>query len=106
MARPARANLSGGDSALLGIGATLQFIILEWAEDALGMSLSEGAALQVIVSVGVAAGAIVAAIRIPLKRSLDVLPVGMLMGAALIAIAFYSRDIFPSEWSIALGPLH
>ncbi|CCD29252.1 Major facilitator superfamily (MFS_1) transporter [Candidatus Glomeribacter gigasporarum BEG34] len=89
-----------------GIGATLQFIILEWAEDALGMSLSEGAALQVIVSVGVAAGAIVAAIRIPLKRSLDVLPVGMLMGAALIAIAFYSRDIFPSEWSIALGPLH
>jgi len=33
-----------------GIGATLQFIILKWAEDALDMDLSQGAILQAIVA--------------------------------------------------------
>ena len=40
-----------------GAGATLQFIVLKWAEVSLGMSLSEGAILQAVVAVGVAAGA-------------------------------------------------
>ncbi|WP_063898155.1 lysophospholipid transporter LplT, partial [Burkholderia ubonensis] len=43
-----------------GAGATLQFIVLKWAEVSLGMSLSEGALLQAVVAVGVAAGAIAA----------------------------------------------
>lgn len=51
-----------------GAGATLQFIVLKWAEVSLGMSLSEGALLQAVVAVGVAAGAIAAAGRIPLKK--------------------------------------
>ena len=33
-----------------GIGATLQFIILKWAESTLGMNLSQGAILQAIVA--------------------------------------------------------
>ncbi|MGU7780306.1 lysophospholipid transporter LplT [Burkholderia sp. PU8-34] len=86
-----------------GAGATLQFIVLKWAEVSLGMSLSEGALLQAVVAVGVAAGAIAAAGRIPLKKSLTVLPVGIVMGIAVMLMAFYTRDLFPSSWVIHLG---
>ncbi|AOJ38373.1 MULTISPECIES: lysophospholipid transporter LplT [Burkholderia] len=88
-----------------GAGATLQFIVLKWAEVSLGMSLSEGAILQAVVAVGVAAGAIAAAARIPLKKSLTVLPVGIIMGIAVMLMAFYTRDLFPSNWAVHIGHL-
>ncbi|MGI4814786.1 MAG: hypothetical protein ACRYGG_15845 [Janthinobacterium lividum] len=62
------------------------------------MSLSEGAILQAIVAVGVAVGAILAAARVPLNKSLTVLPVGIAMGAGVMIMAFYTRDIFPANW--------
>lgn len=86
-----------------GAGATLQFIVLKWAEVSLGMSLSEGALLQAVVAVGVAAGAIAAAGRIPLKKSLTVLPAGIIMGIAVMLMAFYTRDLFPSNWVLHVG---
>ena len=88
-----------------GAGATLQFIVLKWAEESLGMSLSEGAILQAVVAVGVAGGAIAAAGRIPLKKSLTVLPVGIMMGIAVMLMAFYTRDLFPSDWVVHVGHL-
>ncbi|CAN0621792.1 Lysophospholipid transporter LplT [Burkholderia multivorans] len=88
-----------------GAGATLQFIVLKWAEVSLGMSLSEGAILQAVVAVGVAGGAIAAAGRIPLKKSLTVLPVGIMMGIAVMLMAFYTRDLFPSDWVVHVGHL-
>ncbi|PFH13272.1 MULTISPECIES: lysophospholipid transporter LplT [Burkholderia] len=88
-----------------GAGATLQFIVLKWAEVSLNMSLSEGAILQAVVAVGVAGGAIAAAARIPLKKSLTVLPVGIIMGIAVMLMAFYTRDLFPSHWALHLGHL-
>ncbi|MCA8094601.1 lysophospholipid transporter LplT [Burkholderia anthina] len=88
-----------------GAGATLQFIVLKWAEVSLNMSLSEGAILQAVVAVGVAAGAIAAAARIPLKKSLTVLPVGIIMGIAVMLMAFYTRNLFPSHWALHLGHL-
>jgi len=89
-----------------GAGATLQFIVLKWAEVSLGMSLSEGAILQAVVAVGVAAGAIIAASRVPLKKSLSVLPVGIVMGVAVMLMAFYTRDLFPAHWGFHFGRLH
>ena len=89
-----------------GAGATLQFIVLKWAEVSLGMSLSEAAILQAVVAVGVAAGAIFAASRVPLKKSLSVLPVGIMMGIAVMLMAFYTRDLFPAHWGIYFGRMH
>jgi len=89
-----------------GAGATLQFIVLKWAEVSLGMSLSEGAILQAVVAVGVAAGAIIAASRVPLKKSLSVLPVGIMMGIAVMLMAFYTRSLFPAHWGVYFGHLH
>lgn len=78
-----------------GAGATLQFIVLKWAEHALGMNLSQSAILQAIVAVGVAVGAVYAAARIPLKKSLTVLPMGVAMGVLVTLMAFYSRGLMP-----------
>jgi MFS transporter, LPLT family, lysophospholipid transporter len=89
-----------------GAGATLQFIVLKWAEVSLGMSLSEGAILQAVVAVGVAAGAIIAASRVPLKKSLSVLPVGIMMGIAVMLMAFYTRSLFPAHWGVYFGHMH
>ena len=85
-----------------GAGATLQFIVLKWAESALGMSLSQGAILQAVVAFGVAGGAIYAAARIPLKKALGVLKYGVMMGALVMIMAIYRKDLLP-DVSVDLG---
>jgi len=69
-----------------GAGATLQFIVLRWAEQRLHMPLSQGAILQGIVAIGVALGAVIAGRTVPLKKSLSVLPVGAAMGLAVMSL--------------------
>jgi LPLT family lysophospholipid transporter-like MFS transporter len=71
-------------SLFWGAGATLQFIVLKWAEKALGMPLDKAAILQGVVAVGVAFGAMAAARRVPLKKSLGVMPLGLAMGLVVI----------------------
>uniref|UniRef100_UPI004048A246 lysophospholipid transporter LplT n=1 Tax=Polynucleobacter sp. TaxID=2029855 RepID=UPI004048A246 len=78
-----------------GAGATLQFIVLKWAESALGMNLSQGAILQAVVAFGVAGGSIWAASHITLKKSLNVLIYGVMMGALVMVMAIYNRDLLP-----------
>jgi hypothetical protein len=77
-----------------GIGATLQFIILKWAEATLDMDLSEGAILQAVVAVGVAGGAMWAAARVPLKNSLSVLKYGVIMGFFVITLSGFQIEQF------------
>jgi MFS family permease len=78
-----------------GAGATLQFIVLKWAEHALGLDLTMASVMQAAVALGVAAGAISAAVRVPLKKSLSVLPLGVGMGLTTVALAFFNRDLLP-----------
>jgi LPLT family lysophospholipid transporter-like MFS transporter len=70
-----------------GAGATLQFIVLRWSADMLGMDLSQGAVLQALAAVGIAFGAVLAAARVSLKRSLSVLPVGIVMGLTVSVLS-------------------
>ncbi len=69
-----------------GAGATLQFIVLKWAEVALGYTLSQATVLQGIVAVGIAGGAVLAAKFVPLNRAVNVVPVGIGMGAIVIVM--------------------
>jgi LPLT family lysophospholipid transporter-like MFS transporter len=88
-----------------GAGATLQFIVLKWAEVALNMSLSQGAILQAISAVGVAGGAVWAASRIPLKQSLKVLPYGVVMGIGVCFMAIYHIDMIPPIVLLQFGKM-
>src|SRR5581483_1178591 len=69
-----------------GAGATLQFIVLKWAEVHLGLPLDQGAVLQGVTAIGIAAGAVIAGRFVPLRRSLSVLPVGVAMGFTILAM--------------------
>jgi LPLT family lysophospholipid transporter-like MFS transporter len=75
-----------------GAGATLQFIVLKWAEVQLGLSLSRAAVLQGVVAVGIAVGAVLAARVVTLRGSLRVLPVGAAMGL-LVPIMTLVQDV-------------
>jgi len=69
-----------------GAGAALQFIIIKWAEKSLHMPLDQGAMLQGISALGIALGAVLAARYIPLKKAVNVLPVGIAMGVTVITL--------------------
>ncbi|WP_019140907.1 lysophospholipid transporter LplT [Noviherbaspirillum massiliense] len=69
-----------------GAGATLQFIVLKWAEKSLHMPLDKAAILQGVFALGVAFGAGAAARFVPLKKSLTVMPLGVLMGMVVMTM--------------------
>jgi MFS family permease len=77
-----------------GAGATLQFIVLKWAERSLHMPLDKATSLIGVVAIGVAVGAAMAAKLIPLKKSLTVIPLGIIMGLVVTAMTMvYSLTI-------------
>ena len=88
-----------------GAGATLQFIVIKWAQVALHMNLSQGAILQAISAVGVAGGAVWAAWRVPLRKSLNVLPYGIAMGLVVCVMAIYNSDLLPNTTLMTVGKL-
>jgi MFS transporter, LPLT family, lysophospholipid transporter len=71
-----------------GAGATLQFIVLKWAEKSLNLPLSQGAVLQGVSALGIALGAVLAARFVPLKRAVRVLPFGIGMGLVVLAMVW------------------
>jgi MFS family permease len=88
-----------------GAGATLQFIVLEWARAALGFPLSKATALQGITAVGIALGAVVAARFVSLRQAVSVLPVGVAMGLIVIAMNFVSALWAAIPLLVAVGAL-
>ena len=88
-----------------GAGATLQFIVIKWAETALGYTLSEATLLQGICAVGIAAGAVVAARFVPLHRAVNVVPVGIAMGLMVIAMIFARSIAVAIPLMILIGAL-
>jgi len=78
-----------------GAGATLQFIVIEWADEALGYNLSQASILQGVVAAGIAAGAVIASVRVSLDRAVGVIPLGIAMGLMVIGMIFV-RDVWVS----------
>jgi MFS family permease len=69
-----------------GAGATLQFIVIKWAEHNLGMGLSQASMMQGVVAVGVALGSVLAARFVTLRRSVQVIPLGIAMGITVMVM--------------------
>jgi MFS family permease len=67
-----------------GAGATLQFIVIDWSRAALGYDLSQASILQGLAAFGIAIGAVAAAMRVRLDRSVKVIPLGIAMGLVVI----------------------
>src|SRR2546421_7723486 len=77
-----------------GAGATLQFIVIEWAQHALGLNLSLAAILQGIVVIGIGIGAVLAAKLVTLRGAARVLPIGAAMGIGVMLMIFVHRIPF------------
>ncbi|NIF81263.1 lysophospholipid transporter LplT [Paraburkholderia sp. Cy-641] len=88
---------------LWGAAVTMQLLVLKWANVNLGLTLSKAAVMQGVSGIGIALGATAAAALIPLRKSLRVLPVGVLTGAVAIAMAFYNKDLFPPGAGLRIG---
>jgi len=76
-----------------GAGATLQFIVIKWAEAALHLDLSKSSMLQGVVAIGVALGAVAAAKMVTLRKSVRVIPLGIAMGIIVLVMNFV-RDMW------------
>jgi hypothetical protein len=63
-----------------GVGATLQFVVLRWAQLGLNLPLDQAAYLQGVVAVGVVGGAALAGWVVGIEQARRVLPLGIAMG--------------------------
>jgi len=88
-----------------GAGATLQFMVIKWAEVALDYSLSQATILQGTCAVGIAMGAVIAARSIPLHRAVNVVPVGIAMGIVVIAMIFVRSITVAIPLMVLIGAL-
>lgn len=70
-----------------GVGATLQFAVLRWAGDVLGLTLDRAAYLQAAVAIGVVMGAGAAGRWVPLARARHMLGAGVLLGLLMPVVA-------------------
>ena len=86
-----------------GAGATLQFIVIEWAQHALGLNLSLAAILQGIVVIGIGIGAVLAAKLVTLRGAARVLPIGAAMGVGVMLMIFVHRIPFAMVLMVAIG---
>lgn len=84
-----------------GAGATLQFIVIEWAEVALDFQLNKAAQLQGVVALGIAIGAVMAARMIALKQSLSVIPMGFATGL-VVTIMIFVHDLWTAIFLLIL----
>jgi len=88
-----------------GAGATLQFIVIEWARAALGYDLSGASILQGVVATGVALGAVLASVRVSLDRAVNVIPMGIGMGVIVICMIFVRDVRIAIPLMVAMGAL-
>ena len=86
-----------------GAGATLQFMVIDWAAKALGFNLSQGSMLMGVVAVGIAFGAVIAARYVSLRGAVKVLPIGIAMGVVVIAIIFVTNVLPAMVLMIGIG---
>ena len=88
-----------------GAGATLQFIVIEWARAALGFDLSKAAILQGVTAVGIAIGAVLASLWVALDRSVRVIPLGIAMGLIVIVMIFVNQVWLAVSLMVVIGGL-
>jgi hypothetical protein len=88
-----------------GAGATLQFIVLKWAEKSLHMTLDKATGLIGVVALGVAIGAAASAKIIPLKKSLTVIPLGIAMGLVVMIMTMVHSVMLAYPLLILIGML-
>ncbi len=88
-----------------GVAGNLRFIVLAWAAAALGYSVTQASALQGVVAIGMAVGAVVASVRMRLEDGPRVITLGIVMGLLIIMLIFIDNVWVAAPFLILLGAL-
>lgn len=88
-----------------GAGATLQFVVLKWADIRLGFSPQQATYLIAILAVGIAVGSILASRLVQLENAVKVLPAGIYMGILVLSMIFIYNPIIASVLLFIIGVL-
>ncbi len=88
-----------------GVAATLQFIILRWGQDVLGLPLNQAAYLQAATAIGVVLGAILAGRFVPLHLAHRMMGAGVLLGLLMPVVASVSTLAWAAAWLVLAGAL-
>ncbi|MDI1246353.1 MAG: lysophospholipid transporter LplT [Rhodoferax sp.] len=88
-----------------GVAGNLRFIVLAWAAAALGYSVTQASALQGVVAIGMAVGAMVASMRMRLEDGPRVITLGIVMGLLIIGLIFITNVWVAAPFLILLGAL-
>ena len=88
-----------------GVAGNLRFIVLAWAAAALGYSVTQASALQGVVAIGMAVGAVVASMRMRLEDGPRVITLGIGMGLLIIMLIFIDNVWVAAPFLILLGAL-
>ena len=88
-----------------GVAGNLKTIVLTWAAVALGYTVTQATALQGVVAIGLAGGAVVASMRMRLEDGPRVIPMGIAMGVVIMALIFVDNVWIATPFLILLGAL-
>ena len=87
------------------MGTTLRFIILIWAASSLQLDLQAATQLTAVVAIGLAIGSVIAAKWVPLHHAVNVLPMGIAMGAVIVIMAWVTHWMVAILMLILIGAL-
>ena len=88
-----------------GVAGNLRFIVLAWAAAALGYSVTQASALQGVVAIGMAVGAVAASARMRLEDGPRVIILGIGMGGLIVLLIFISNVWVATPFLIGMGAL-
>ena len=90
---------------LWGVGATLQLIVLRWANESLGLPLAQAAYLQGVTALGVVGGAVLASRYVKLADAIKLLPLGVLIGLLVPLMLAVGSVIWAGILLLTVGAL-
>ncbi len=88
-----------------GAGATLQFVVLRWADKNLGYDQTDATKLIAVLAVGIAVGSMIASMYVKLEKAANVLPAGIYMGLLVVCMVFVHNPMVAGLLLFSIGIL-
>lgn len=88
-----------------GAGATLQFVVLRWADQNFGFNQTDATKLIGVLAVGIAVGSVIASFYVKLEKAVNVLPAGIYMGVLVVCMVFVHNPIVAAILLFSIGVL-
>jgi len=86
-----------------GVGSTMQLLVLVWAQDQLGFTLSQSSYFQVTGAVGMVLGAVLAASFIKVKDAIKLTKLGFIIGLMMVVMGWVQEPWGASALMVGIG---